>query len=457
MADFKTKTIEEEMKGKTRCTKCGKILSETKNFYVSYSKLNAYTGRMSLCKNCLTDLYVSFLEDSNDVRISIYKICELLDFVYLENIYESSRTEAGWNKNFTIVENGLEIWKKYIKTINSLTNYKGYAFEHGDKIKLSDDLQEKKEENGNENNTSIIKINELTDEDIEQKVRDKQNKEDIIRIIGYDPFQNEIEEDKSKMYAKLINMLDEDSQNDELKNSAIISIIKGQNQENKINDVITILSSDSKSIKDNIGTIKSLTDTKEKLNKSLLALAKDNKISDLYSGHKTVGANTLTGMVKKLKEIDLKEAQVNLFDIQTSNGMLQTARLSAKAIIENLNFGDDDLVDMLKFQREKIGFYEQEYGKLIEENRKLKAVCSINDIDYKQEVLETEYYDVLEYGDIKDINDSVQKSKYEQDLIDFDNMVSNVKAITTIEHMDEVIEEKKNKEKQKILDSVVKE
>ena len=195
------------------------------------------------------------------------------------------------------------------------------------------------------------------------------------------------------MYAKLINMLDEDSQNDELKNSAIISIIKGQNQENKINDVITILSSDSKSIKDNIGTIKSLTDTKEKLNKSLLALAKDNKISDLYSGHKTVGANTLTGMVKKLKEIDLKEAQVNLFDIQTSNGMLQTARLSAKAIVENLNFGDDDLVDMLKFQKGKLDFYEQEYSKLIEENRKLKAVCSFNDIDYKQEVLETEYYD----------------------------------------------------------------
>ena len=291
--------------------------------------------------------------------------------------------------------------------------------------------------------------------DIEQKVRDKQNREDIIRIIGYDPFENETEEDKSKMYAKLINMLDEDSQNDELKNSAIISIIKGQNQENKINDVITILSSDSNSIKDNIGTIKSLTDTKEKLNKSLLALAKDNKISDLYSGHKTVGANTLTGMVKKLKEIDLKEAQVNLFDIQTSNGMLQTARLSAKAIIENLNFGDDDLTDMLKFQRGKLEFYEQEYSKLIEENRKLKVICSFNDIDYKQEVLETEYYDTLDYGSLKDKTPSVQKNKYEQSLTDFDNMLDNVKPITTMEYIDEVIEEKKNKEKQKILDSVM--
>ena len=173
--------------------------------------------------------------------------------------------------------------------------------------------------------------------------------------------------------------------------------------------------------------------------------------------HKTVGANTLTGMVKKLKEIDLKEAQVNLFDIQTSNGMLQTARLSAKAIVENLNFGDDDLVDMLKFQRGKIDFYEQEYNKLMEENRKLKAVCSFNDIDYKQEVLETEYYDVLDYGKFKDETPSIQKTQYEQELNNFDNMINNVKAITTMEYMNEVIEEKKNNEKQKILDSVVKE
>jgi hypothetical protein len=451
MADFKTKTLEDQMKGKTRCTKCGKILSDS-NFYTSNSKLHTYTGRVSLCKDCLSSFYVGFLEETSDVRISIYKICEMLDFVFLEHIYESSLTEAGWNKNFTVVQNGLEVWKKYIKTINSLKrNYGEYAFQHGDKIKLSEDsVIDNETENNSKNSLEVVKPKELTDEDIEQKVRDKQNKEDIIRIIGYDPFENELEEDKSKMYAKLINMLDEDSQNDELKNSAIISIIKGQNQENKINDVITSLSSDIKSIKDNIGTIKSLTDTKEKLNKSLLALAKDNKISDLWSGHKTVGANTLTGMVKKLKEIELTQAQVNLFDIQTSMGMLQTARLSAQAQIENLNFGDDDLVDMVKFQRGKIDFYEQEYSKLKEENRKLKAICSFSDIDYKQEILETEYNDVLEYNE-----DTIQKQK--DDLSMFNNMVQSVKPVTTMEYIDESVEEKKNIEKQKILNDVIKE
>jgi len=451
MADFKTKDINEQMKGKTRCTKCGTILSNTNNFYTSSSKLHTHTGRVSLCKDCLTNFYVSLLEETNDIKISIYKICELLDFVYLEGIYNSSLTEAGWNKDFTIVQNGLEVWKKYIKTINSLKNYKGYAFEHGDKIGIiNDSVVEAEQINlDNKNNLEVIKLKELTNEDIEQKIRDKKNKEDIIRIIGYDPFQHEIDEDKSKMYAKLVNMLDEDSQNDELKNSAIISIIKGQNQENKINDVITSLSSDIKSIKDNIGTIKSLTDTKEKLNKSLLALAKDNKISDLYSGHKTVGANTLTGTVKKLKEINLTEAQVNLFDIQTSNGMLQTARLSAKAIVENLNFGDDDLIDITKIQRGKIDFYEGEYSKLREENRRLKALCSFNNVDYKQEILEVDYAEVLSYDD-----EIMQRQK--EDLESFNNMVKNVLPMNTMEYMDTAIKEKQEEEKQKLLESVVK-
>jgi len=446
MADFKTKDLEEQMKGKTRCTKCGKILADG-NFYTSNSKLNRHTGRLSLCKDCLTNFYISFLEETNDIRISIYKLCEIVDFVYLENIYESSLTEAGWNKNFTVVENGLEVWKKYIKTINSLKNYKGYAFEHGDKIYNNCESNLPSIEVIEENDTSLKKIKELSDDDIEQKVRDKQNKEDIIRIIGYNPFENEIEEDKSKMYAKLINMLNEDTQEDELKLGAIISIIKGQNQENKINDVITSLSSDIKSIKDNIGTIKSLTDTKEKLNKSLLALAKDNKISDLYSGHKTVGANTLSGILKKLKEIDLQEAQVNLFDIQTSMGMLQVARLSAQAMVENLNFGDDDLIDIGKFQRSKIDFYESEYSKLREENRKLKVLCNFNDVDYSQEIEETEYADVLQYTEI-------EIKKQEEDLMAFNKMVEEVLPIDTEDYASFVIEEKGKKEKEKILESV---
>ena len=71
MADFKTKDLDEQMKGKTRCTKCGTILSNTNNFYTSSSKLHTHTGRVSLCKDCLTNLYVSLLEETNDIKTTI--------------------------------------------------------------------------------------------------------------------------------------------------------------------------------------------------------------------------------------------------------------------------------------------------------------------------------------------------------------------------------------------------
>lgn len=428
--------LEKEMKGKTRCSDCGRILSSSLNFYVSNSIINKHTGRLTLCKDCLVKFLVSLLEENGDVRTSIYKLCRRLDFVYLDNIYESSLAEAGWNKSLSIVQNGIEVWKKYIKTINSLTNYKGFTFECGDQI-ISNTEEESEKKEIVVTQTKEVKLSE---EELEKRVKDKQNKEDIIRIIGYDPFENEVAEDKSKMYAKLINMINEDTQDDELKMSAIISIIKGQNQESKINDVITSLSSDVKQIKDNIGLIKNLTDTKEKLNKSLLALAKDNRISDLYSGQKTVGANTLTGMIKKLKELNLDEAQVNLFDIQTSMGMLQTARMSNKAIVENLNFGDDDLLDMVKFQRGKLETYESEYNKLREENRKMKILCNLNNIDYEEEIFEAEYSESLEYNE-------AQIEKQEEELEKFDKLVEEVLPITTNEYMDKVINNKKENEK----------
>jgi len=127
--------------------------------------------------------------------------------------------------------------------------------------------------------------------------------------------------------------------------------------------------------------------------------------------------------------------------------MLQVARLSAQAMVENLNFGDDDLIDIGKFQRSKIDFYESEYSKLREENRKLKVLCNFNDVDYSQEIEETEYADVLQYTEI-------EIKKQEEDLMAFNKMVEEVLPIDTEDYASFVIEEKGKKEKEKILESV---
>lgn len=431
--------LDEEMKGKTRCSDCGKILVNS-NFYVSNSRVNKYTGRVCTCKSCITNLLVSYLEETDDVKLSIYNTCRAMDFVYLGNILESSLQEAGWNKNFTIVQNGLEVWKKYIKTINSLKNYKGYSFEQGEQLNLN---PESEVEDSNK------EINSIFDEDdLERKITDKKNKEDIIRIVGYDPFANEKENDKSYLYARLVDIIDESMQEDNMKLTSVISIIKTQKQVDKLDDTISELMSDPLQICQRAGDIKSLTSTKKDLQKSALDTAKDNRITELYSGQKTTGANTLSGTVKKLKEINLAEAQVNLYDIQTSLGMQQVAYQSDKAIVDQLIFAENEYADMVAWQRGQVQYYEKIYKQLTEENRKLKVLCNSNNIDYKKEAfIDTYYEEELKYDE-----ETIEKVKREKE--EFEEIVKSVLPLNTIKYAEKVIEENEKIEKQKIIDSV---
>lgn len=435
----KNKSIEESMEGMTRCTDCGKIQTN-QNFYISSLKSNKHTGRVCLCKNCLTNSLVSYLEETEDARLSIYYICRLMGFIYLDQIFESSYIEAGWKENYTIVQNGLEVWKKYIKTINSLKNYKGLSFENGEQIEVRLDVEVIEEINKGE-----IK---LTEEELEQKLNDKQNKEDIIKIIGYDPFKNEKEEDKPYFYARLIDMIDENMKEDSMKLTSVISIIKSQKQVDKLDDAISEIMSNPIQMVERSGDIKSLSTTKKDMQKSILDTAKDNRISELYSGTKTAGANTLSGMVKKLKELNLSEAQVNLYDIETSLGMQQVARLSTKAIVEQLVFAENEYADMVSWQRSKLQEYENLYKKVAEENRKLKTLCNYKGVDYKNDVfVEGTYDEIINYDNI-----SITKELQEKE---FDEIVDSILPMNLVKYADKVIKEKEDMEKEKILNDVL--
>lgn len=411
-------------------THVGKNPLAISNFYTSNSVM-AVNGKATICKKCIKEKI-----DYNNMQ-TVYDILMAMDLPFNYEVWEKAQKS---NK---------DTFGKYISLINTLpqyntnTSYNQSIFEPTNKAS-----NENNEDSKNiENNTKNDKKNMTEEEFLEFKLTYKKNKDDTIRLLGYDPFEAENEEDKPNMYANLTNMINEDIINDGLKTSAIISIIKSQNQENKINDLITYLSSDRKSLLDNIATIKSLTETKEKMNKTTLALAKDNKISDLYSGVKTVGQNTLTGKLKKVRELNLDEAQVNLFDIKTSLGMYQVAKLSAQAQMETLVYGDDDLLDMVKFQRGKLEYYENEYSKLREENRKLRVLCKYNGVDYKQELIEVEWKEKLEYGD----NEIKQQ---EQELEEFNKLVETVESLNVDKYAEKVISENEQKEKDRILNEI---
>ena len=79
--------------------------------------------------------------------------------------------------------------------------------------------------------------------------------------------------------------------------------------------MITLLMRDVRNLEKNISTIKNLEDTKNKITSSVLNLAKDNGISLKHSVNASKGENTWTGKVKKMKEMNLLEAETNLYDV----------------------------------------------------------------------------------------------------------------------------------------------
>ncbi len=103
-----------------------------------------------------------------------------------------------------------------------------------------------------------------------------------------------------------------------------------------------------------------------------MKLAEVNGISEKFNTKKSVGAGTLSGMMKKLNEIGLESAEVNLFDIRTSEGMQQVAEQNANAIMKRLMLDESDMADMLAESRRRLETAIKEKERIEEELRILK-------------------------------------------------------------------------------------
>lgn len=83
-------------------------------------------------------------------------------------------------------------------------------------------------------------------------------------------------------------------------------------------------------------------------------LAAESCLSLKNSKSKTKGEDTFTGRLRKLKELNLRDADLNGFDIETCKGMQQVADISMAAIIKGLHFSEDEMSDIVATQRQKI-------------------------------------------------------------------------------------------------------
>jgi hypothetical protein len=141
----------------------------------------------------------------------------------------------------------------------------------------------------------------------------------------------------------------------------------------------------------NSGEIKSYLDSKKNISATISQLAEQSCISLKHNKNSTKGENTWTGKVRIMKEMDLREAEVNIFDAETAAGIAQVADISNASILKQINLDENDYVAMLTEQKKMINDLNKEASEAIEkarillrENIDLKKLLEENDIDISE-------------------------------------------------------------------------
>lgn len=355
-----------------RCPMCGKRQSRS-NYYKSTSSLFKNNNeKMIWCKQCVWDLYDDYFNMLKDIRMSVYITCMKLDIPFNEPDYEGMIKQLVGN-------NTSHPMKIYMQKINSLGSFNNGLSGFDPKYILE------KEININDNNNHITKDVNYLEYNIELTEQDLQVKEDVIRLIGYDPFAGYSNFDQKFLYNELISYLDEDTLDDAFKLSQVLQLVNNNNQVRKIDIVISSMSNDTKSLIANQGEIKNLTATKKTIVDNTDKIAKENSISVKNRGDKTAGKSTITYLMKNYRELGFEDAEQDYYDQKKAYGMKLVADISNKSMLEQLQFDENDINDIFLNQKQMLQNLQDKVLDLEEENRQLHS--KIGSLSSKKEVL----------------------------------------------------------------------
>jgi hypothetical protein len=389
-------TTQETIDEKYLCYGCGRKQKHSE-FYTSTDPFNT-VGIIPYCKDCLAKIarnYNSNYKQFGDVtKTSLMEACERADVPYVETLWESSLNEV---HDPSLKKPKTNVWSAYIKNVK-LGQYNGMRWRDGDLFK-----------DGEINKSS-------EDRDVNPEVLEEleKNRKDVIKLIGYDPFEKEAEEDKPLLYAQLIGYIDGDGNNDDMTRILdSIEIVRGYLQLQKLNDMsakaFANLAQTGQS-----GEIKNYMDTKKKVADVISQLAEQSCISQKHNKNSKKGENTWTGKIKMLKDLNLREAENNGFDIGTCRGMQQVLEISDASIMKQLALDESEWSDMVAEQRAKIVKLQSERDVYKEINRILLR----ENIDLRDTLFENNLLDESSLQNLKQLFSAFAEIEKEEDEID---------------------------------------
>ena len=350
----------DKFEGTSFCLKCKTHKDREKGFYINTDPMYGETTCTPICRECARKIAVRVDkngEEHEPTKESVITALKYLQKPFLNTVWNASVQES---ENLIAGKVKSNVWTAYIKNIQ-MVNYVGMNFFD------SDFYKEKVVYDDEKNETEVV------DTHMGQDTYDSyiKNKEDVVRLLSYDPFEKEDLSDQPFLYSQLLGLLDssEDANEDMMRTSSAISIVRGFLQQAKIDDTVSKLMCDITKIEANSATIKSLQESKAKITSVITSLAQDSCISLKHNKNAKKGENTWTGKIKKIKELNLREGEVNGFDMETCKAMRQVMDLSNASIMKTLNLDESEWSDMVAEQRKMIGDLQYQLDKYIEISR----------------------------------------------------------------------------------------
>ena len=354
------------------CPYCMKEKKKSE-FYISTDP-RVLTGITSMCKDCVKKIALSWDDNRQEfgacTKKSVMEALEYIDRPFLENLWNSSYAE--WADNTAKIRRS-SIWDCYIKNVG-LKNYNGLRWRDGDIFHtyVEDAKQVAALELGNTEAAQTLLDSQEVSNEFEK------NRKDVVKLLGYDPFEGEKLEDQPLLYSQLLGYLDLGGDNEDMmRTSSAITIVRGFSQQAKIDDKIAKAMTNSNV---NTSELKQLLDSKKNISSTISQLAEQSCLSLKHSKNASKGENTFTGIVKKLKEMNLRDAEVNAFDIGTCEGMRQVADISNASIMKQIRLDENDYSEMLIKQREMITKLQEK----ADQNEEVARILLRENIDLKK-------------------------------------------------------------------------
>lgn len=337
------------------CPHCGKLKKKSE-FYLSTDPA-VIIGVAFPCKDCSENIARRYDprtgEYSDMTEASLKSALMYLDKPFLKTLWDAAYNEV---HDPSLKQPKHNMWKAYIKNVQ-MVNYRTMRWRDGDFDDKPTETQQ------------IIVAPEERDVNPEVLSELEKNQRDVVRLIGYDPFEKESDEDKPLLYAQLIGYIDGDGNNDDMTRVLdCIEIVRGYLQLQKINDMSAKAFSNLGKTGQS-GEIKNYMETKKKIADVISQLAEQSCISQKHNKNAKKGENTWTGKIKKLKELNLREAEVNGFDIGTCRGMQQVLEMSDASIMKQLALDESEWSEMIAEQRKLLVDTQKERDVYREINR----------------------------------------------------------------------------------------